>query len=85
MNPVPSDGRIEITPWTGNAFETEYLLNTTGWIVRHEPALYQFMYLDSNGQYSVLTPYQSETSLATLLPPTREIIVKVKDAKGFVM
>jgi hypothetical protein len=85
MNPTPLDGRLSITPWTGSAFETEFFLNTTGWIVRHEPAEYQFMYLDSNDQFSVLTPYQSETTLSTLLPPTKEIIVKVKDAKGFVM
>jgi hypothetical protein len=31
-----------------------------------------------------LTPYQSESTLITVLPPTKEIIVKVKDAKGLI-
>jgi hypothetical protein len=38
VNPIPLDARLSIIPWEGNAFEREFLLNTTGWIVRHNPA-----------------------------------------------
>ena len=57
INPTPIDGHLSVTPWQGGAFETDFTFNTSGWIVRHEPAEYQFMYLDSNDQFSVLSPY----------------------------
>ena len=80
INPTPLDGHLSVDPWQGSAFDTEFNFSTSGWIVRHEPAEYQFMYLDSNEQFSVLSPYQSEPSLSVKLPPTKEIIVKVRDA-----
>ena len=57
INPTPIDGHLSVNPWQGGAFETDFTFNTSGWIVRHEPAEYQFMYLDSNDQFSVLSPY----------------------------
>jgi hypothetical protein len=65
--------------------ETEFLMETSDWIVRHEPAEYQFMYQNSNGEYSVITPYSSNPSFRSILPPTKKIIVKVRDSKGFIM
>lgn len=85
LNPTPADGKIVINPYKGVAMETEFEMETFDWIVRHEPAEYQFMYQNSNGEYSVITPYSSSTSFKTYLPPTKKLIVKVRDAKGFIM
>ena len=65
--------------------ETEFTVETSDWIVRHEPAEYQFMYQNSNGEYSVITPFTSSPKFSSVLPPTKKLIVKVKDSKGTIM
>ena len=57
VNPVPKDGRLVVTPSTGEAFDTEFRIEAQDWIVRHEPKRYQFLYEDENGQLSPLSGY----------------------------
>jgi hypothetical protein len=40
LNPTPADGKIVITPFRGIAMETIFSVETSDWIVRHEPAEY---------------------------------------------
>jgi hypothetical protein len=85
LNPTPADGKLEITPYKGIAMDTVFEVKTSDWIVRHQPAEYQFMYQNSNGEYSIITEYTRQPSFKSVLPPTKKIIVKVRDTKGTIM
>jgi hypothetical protein len=79
VRPTPKTGRVKVSPFQGQALFTVFTLEALDWIVRNNPAEYQFLYEDSNGYFSPISQFQRQSSLTTRLPPTNKVMVKVRD------
>jgi hypothetical protein len=86
-NDIPTGGSIHVTPGTGTALQTVFVVYSRGWEDQHLPLLSRFSYVGSTSRTpKYLTNFGEDDSLRTLLPSGGtsngfrfQIVVELKD------